>query len=126
MLASGVFIYKLVINNSAGTKDGKKAIEVGPLYETEEFTVNMAGTINHYIKAKFALEVTDEKVSKEIEERWPLLKDAIIRILSEQTEQTLLDSKGKEMLKQKLIKAMNNFLETGTIKQVYFETWLFT
>jgi flagellar basal body-associated protein FliL len=86
----------------------------------------MAGTINHYIKAKFALEVTDEKVSKEIEERWPLLKDAIIRILSEQTEQTLLDSKGKEMLKQKLIKAMNNFLETGTIKQVYFETWLFT
>ncbi len=116
MLGSSFFVYKLVMAKSSATE---KLEEVaGPKIETEEFTANLAGKLNHYLVAKFTLEVTNEKVKIELEEKQPELKHAINMVLMAQTEE-VLTPEGKINLQNSLLEEINNFLTKGEIKKVY-------
>ncbi|MDD2211470.1 MAG: flagellar basal body-associated FliL family protein [Clostridia bacterium] len=117
MLGSGFFIYQLVLAKSLGSE--KALTKIGPIYETEEFVVNMSGSVNRYIKAQFALELSNKKVKKELEEKMPLLLDTVIMILSDQTVE-VLKPQGKEILKNNLIEAINKFLDKGKIEKIYY------
>jgi len=123
MFSSGFFIYKLVLANPTNAE--KQLTEVGPMYETEEFLVNLSGSVNHYIKAKFALELSDKKVSRELGEKLPLLKDTVIMILSNKAADDL-DVQGKEDLKLELIEEINKFLDEGKILKIHYLTILLT
>ncbi|MGI6587746.1 MAG: flagellar basal body-associated FliL family protein [Peptococcia bacterium] len=117
MLSSGFFVYKLVLANSLDAE--KSVTKVGPIYETEEFVVNFSGSVNRYIKAQFALELSNKKVKKELEEKKALLYDAVILILSEQKGE-VLSSKGKEVLKNSLIQSINKFLDKGSVEKIHY------
>jgi flagellar basal body-associated protein FliL len=105
--------------------DEKPKVEVGPVYETEEFTVNIANTLNHFIKVKFAIELSNEKVLKEIEKKLPIIQDAIIMNLSGQDLQSLSSIEGKEKLKETLLIAINNIFEEGHANKIYFKNIIF-
>lgn len=102
------------------------AEKTGPLYETDEFTVNAANSYNHYIKAQFALEMSSEKLKEELTEKKPILKDAIIMVLSVQPIDTLNTQKGKEDLKNSLREAINSFLTKGQVTRIYIESIIFS
>lgn len=120
---SSFFIYQFFAQKAANTEQqGKK---VGPIYETQEFTVNASESVNHYIKTQFALELSDDKALKELESKLPLLQDTVIMVLSEQSAD-VLTAEGKEKLKTNLIKSINSFLDKGTIENIYFKTLLFS
>jgi len=123
MFSSGFFIYKLVLANPTNTE--KQLTEVGPMYETEEFLVNLSGSVNHYIKAKFALELSDKKVIDEFGEKIPLLKDTVIMVLSNKTADDL-NAQGKEDLKLELIEEINKFLDQGKVLKVHYLVILLT
>ncbi len=57
-----------------------------------------------------------------IQEREPMIKDAIIRVLSSKTAQEVLSAEGKEKLKEELIEAINEAigLEEAPITNIYF------
>ena len=123
MFSSGFFIYKLVLANPTNTE--KQVTEVGPMYETEEFLVNLSGSVNHYIKARFALELSDKKVVDELGKKLPLLKDTVIMILANKTVDDL-DAQGKEDLKLELIKEINKFLDQGKVLKIHYLAILLT
>ena len=58
----------------------------------------------------------------QMKEREPMIKDAIIRILSSKTTQEVLTVEGKEKLKEELIEGINEAigLEEGPVVNVYF------
>lgn len=119
----GISAYWVItLQADASEKTGLKA---GPIYETEEFTVNMSNTLNHFIKARFALELSDNKALKELEEKMPMMRDKIIMVLSGQSLDTLSTLEGKEDLKRFLIKAINEILETGQVKEIYYQNIIF-
>lgn len=118
---SAVWIYSIVMS---GDKDQTE--EFGPVFETEEFTVNLSESLNHYIKARFALELDNKKALEELEEKLPILQDSVIMVLSRQHMDSLSTMEGKEMLKESLIKAINSFLHKGQVTKVYFKNIIFS
>ena len=86
--------------------------------ELEEFTVNLADSDRpHYVKVTVALEVTDDKTAKEIEEKLlARARDAIIMALSRQYFADLNTAAGKQTLKRQLAAAVNEAMPPGTGK----------
>lgn len=123
LAGAGLLIYTQVL---AKEDNGAKVEKVGPILETEEFTVNVSQATNRYIKAKFALEVSDEKALKELEGKKALLQDKIIMVLSSQSVDELSTVEGKEACKKDIIKAVNSFLEKGEVTKVYFTNIIFS
>jgi flagellar basal body-associated protein FliL len=117
MIGSGFFVYKLVLANSLDAE--KSVTKVGPIYETEEFVVNFSGSVNRYIKAQFALELSNNKIKKELEKKKVLLNDTVILILLKQTE-GVLTPHGSEDLKKDLIESINKFLDKGSVVKIHY------
>lgn len=103
----------------------KQKIEIGPVYETEEYTVNIANTLNHFIKAKFAIELSNEEALQEVETKLPIIQDTIIMVLSGQDLQTLSTVEGKEKLKETVLKSINDILEDGQANKIYYKNIIF-
>lgn len=101
------------------------SLEVGPVFETEEYTVNIANTLNHFIKAKFALELDSEEAIEEVGKKLPIIQDAIIMVLSGQELQNLNTVEGKEELKKTVLKAVNDILEDGEAIKIYYKNIIF-
>lgn len=123
LAGGGLIVYFQVLAHESPDPAVEK---VGPIYETEEFTVNTAQSANRYIKAQFALELTNEKVRKELDDKLPLLQDRVIMVLSAQRMDELSTSEGKEALKKSLIEAINKFLEKGQVTKIYFKNIIFS
>lgn len=115
------WIFRLSTNPTPEAVD-----KFGPVYETEEFTVNLSESVKHFAKAKFALELSEEKVAEELEEKLPILQDTIIMVLSKQSLETLSTVEGKEALKTSLIKEINEFLNGGHVTKIYYKTFIFS
>lgn len=121
LAGAGFWIYRITMNPPQET-----AKKFGPIYETEEFTVNSSESIKHFVKAKFALELSDEKVAEELDKKLPMLQDTIIMVLSRQSLETLGTVEGKEMLKKSLIDSINKFIDKGSVNKIYFKTFIFS
>jgi len=124
LAGAGLFIYTQILAKEDPVP--AKGEKVGPILETEEFTVNVSQATSRYIKAKFALEVSDEKVLEELEAKKALLKDRIIIVLSSQSLDELSTVEGKEACKKAVAKAINSFLEKGEVTKVYFTNIVFS
>lgn len=98
--------------------------KMGPTKSMGEFVVNLTSTRSYrYIKTEVYVELEDEELSEEIDERYPQLRDAINAILRSQTEE---DIKEPELvtLKQKILEKINEYLVEGKVKNVYFDEFV--
>ena len=122
MLGSGFIVYKYVL---AKSQTDDSLTKVGPVYETEEFIVNFSGSAKHYLKTQLALELSNKKVIKELEEKKPLLQDTINMILLNQDIE-VLTSEGREVLKEHLKESINDFLDKGKVEKIHYLVFLLT
>ncbi|MFZ5943699.1 MAG: flagellar basal body-associated FliL family protein [Bacillota bacterium] len=100
--------------------------EIGPLYNSPEFTVNLANSNGRrFLMTQFSLEVENKKVLKEIEEKLPVFQDRVIIILSSQTAEELNTVEGKENLKKLLTDNINGILSEGKILNIYFNNFVY-
>ena len=95
---------------------------VGVMYKLEPaFIVNLADPeLTMYARVSLTLEVSSPEVITEVQKREPIIRDAIIEILSNKTSRELRSPEGREQRKLEIIKRVNTVLVQGGIRNVYF------
>lgn len=99
--------------------------EIGPMVDIDEFIVNIISSDTpHYVKASLTVELTNEEVKIEVEQRMPQVRDAVLLLIGNKTFEELQDLQGKRQLKAELISKMNSFLRAGKVKSIYFTNFV--
>lgn len=97
------------------------AATIGPMVDISEFIVNIiSDEANHYVKASLTIELTNETVKDELNQRMPQIRDAILLLVGNKSYEELLDLQGKKQLKAELTSKINSILQTGKVKAIYF------
>lgn len=95
--------------------------QVGVMMDLGAFTVNLADRdVDAYARVSITLELSNEKVKREVEKRLPIIKDAIIDVLSSKTSSFVKTPEGRESLRLELIKRINTILLEGGVRNIYF------
>ena len=106
-------------------KKDAEALEIGPIYPLDPFTVNLKSSgATRYLKCTINLEIDSPETQPELDKMKPLMRDIIIRILSSKTVPEISTAKGKEKLKEEIKKNLNAKLATGEIRNVYFTAFV--
>lgn len=118
---------KTVVN--VGTSVSARASDygkMGPLFPiADEFRVNLlTQTGKKILLTKISLELDKPESQPEIETKLPVLCDAIIEILSSKSFEEVATTKGKNRVKDEIVQRLNEFLIDGSIKNVYFTSFL--
>lgn len=95
--------------------------ELGPMIDIESFIVNILdeqGT--RYLKAAITLEADNPETAEELDARLPQIRDAILLLVGNKTFGELSDLQGKLQLRADLINRLNEILQSGTLKKIYF------
>jgi len=105
--------------------DLTQTTEIGPMVNIEEFVVNIiSGDTPHYVKASLTLELSNENVKPEVEQRMPQVRDAVLLLIGNKTYQELQDLQGKRQLKAELKSKINSFLQSGKVRAIYFTNFV--
>ncbi|MCS6957950.1 MAG: flagellar basal body-associated protein FliL [Aquificaceae bacterium] len=109
------------------SKKGKKEetapapSQVGVMMDLGAFTVNLADRdVDAYARVSVTIELSNEKVRAEVEKRLPIIKDAIIDVISSKTSSFVKTPEGRESLRLELIKRINTILFEGGVRNIYF------
>lgn len=99
--------------------------KLGVMYNLGSFLVNLADkNANTYAKVSITLELSNKKVQQEVVKRLPIIKDAVINLLSSKTYDEIRTPEGKEELRLELIKRINAILVTGGVQNIYFTQFI--
>ncbi len=99
--------------------------EIGPMVNIDEFIVNIiSADTPHYVKASLTVELSNEAVKEEVEQRMPQMRDTVLLLIGNKTYEELQDLQGKRQLKAELSNKMNSFLQAGSVKSIYFTNFV--
>lgn len=115
------------VEKKPAKKKGEVTADVGVIYPLDVFTVNLvsdSGT--KYLKCKIELEQNIETLTPELDKKIPIIKDKIIETLSSKSVEEISTGKGKERLKEEIINKINEVLNDGFIKNIYFTDFVVT
>jgi flagellar FliL protein len=97
----------------------------GHIMSIEEFTVNLNETSgSRYLQVKINLELEQESLEPEIEERMPVIRDTILLLLSGLDFEDISTPEGKQALKEAIKLRIEQILRAGVVRQVLFEDFL--
>jgi len=106
---------------SSNTMNSKKLSDIGILYPLDTFTVNLKSDQGRrYLKATISLELNGEELSLELDNKSPVIRDRIIRILSSKTLEEISSKKGKQKVSEQIIDIMNSMIVDGSVEGIYF------
>lgn len=93
----------------------------GNLKLLDPFIVNLADAEGQrYLKAVIQLEVDRPEGEGEIQVKLPQIRDEILMILSNKTFEDVSTTAGKKMVKREIASAVNRYITSGQVTQVYF------
>ncbi|RDU60970.1 flagellar basal body-associated protein FliL [Helicobacter marmotae] len=119
---------KIIVGNTISVRSTDK-FAPGLIYPLEgpiAFTVNlMTQTGKRYLKTsmQFELDKDESKANAtkaELDKKMPMLKDTIIEILSSKSLEDVATTKGKNRVKDEIVKRINEFLIDGQVSDVFF------
>ncbi|MDU7693009.1 MAG: flagellar basal body-associated FliL family protein [Helicobacter sp.] len=107
------------------TKDAS-LVHIGPLYSMPApFVINLISPTNKsYLKVSITLELSNPKLSPEIDQKIPILQSKIIETISSKSVEEVATEKGKERIKSELIERLNQVLIDGSIKNIFFTEFI--
>lgn len=106
---------------ASGKNEAVSPEDLGPMIDIESFIVNILdeqGT--RYLKAAITLEADNAETAEEVNERLPQVRDAILLLVGNKTFRELSDLQGKLQLRADLMARLNEILQAGEIKRIYF------
>ena len=112
----------LVGGGEASRKEAEKTpAKPGFIYSLDPFVVNLADAdASRYLKVRMEIESLEGKESKEITDRMPRLRDAILTLLSSKTYKEIYEPEGKKRLKEEIIQRANQLWVGSQARAVYF------
>ncbi|MEN3028122.1 MAG: flagellar basal body-associated FliL family protein [Aquificaceae bacterium] len=122
LVAGGVGAYFLLFAKKEKKEESAPPpTQVGVMMELGVFTVNLADrNVDAFARVAITLELSNEKVRQEVERRLPIIKDAIIDIISSKTSSFVRTPEGRENLRLELIRRINTILFEGGVRNIYF------
>jgi len=125
LLAGGGAAYFFLFGKKDTKEEKKPSLieqEVGIMYKLDPaFIVNLADPeATVYARVSITLELANQEVLREVQKKEPMIRDAIIEIISSKTSQELKKPEGKEQLKMEILKRINTILTKGGVRNVYF------
>lgn len=101
--------------------DTRKLSQIGILYPLDTFTVNLKSDAGRrYLKATISLELNGKELSVELDNKSPVIRDRIIRILTSKTLEEISSKKGKQKVSEQIMDTLNSMISDGSIKGIYF------
>jgi len=98
----------------------------GTLYPMESFLVNISSESGaKFLQTQMELELADPALEDEVTRKKAALRDAIIVLLSSRTYKELREASGMKLLRADILKAINNLLTTGKVRDIYFTQFHF-
>lgn len=98
----------------------------GTLYPMESFLVNIASDQGpKFLQTQMELEMPDAALEDEITRKKAAIRDAVIVLLSSRTYKQLREANGMVKLRQDILRAVNNLLSTGKVREIYFTQFHF-
>lgn len=103
----------------------ENARQVGEIHVIEDLVVNPAESGgSRYVAASVAFEVNDPEMIPDFERHDPQIKDFLIRLLGSRTVAELADVRTREQLRQDIRSEMEKTFGEGSIKAVYFVSFV--
>lgn len=91
------------------------------VYAIKDIVVNPAGTGGQrFLSVSFGFELSSTELATELETREPVVRDALITILSSKTVAQLTDTKHKEIIRYQIKKRVEQLLNTDELEGVYY------
>jgi len=107
--------------SSGNYSDSRKLNDIGILYPLDTFTVNLKSDAGRrYLKVTMSLELEGEELSLELDNKSPVLRDRVIRILTSKTLEEISSKKGKQKISEQIMDTLNAMISDGRIKGIYF------
>ncbi|MDE7235713.1 flagellar basal body-associated protein FliL [Helicobacter japonicus] len=119
---------KIIVGNTVSVRSTDK-FAPGLIYPAEgpiNFTVNlMTQTGKRYLKTSMQFELDKDEIKAnatkmELDKKLPMVKDTIIEILSSKSLEDVAATKGKNRVKDEIVKRINEFLIDGQVSDVFF------
>ncbi|MEW6412662.1 MAG: flagellar basal body-associated FliL family protein [Candidatus Zixiibacteriota bacterium] len=104
-------------------KPHKKSGEAGEalIHEINNIVINPAGTGgSRFLSVSFGFDLASPALAAQFERREPIIRDALITILSSKTVQQLTDPKEKEIVRYQIKKRLCQLMESDGITGVYY------
>ncbi len=99
----------------------EEADTIGPMYSLNSFVVNLAEAgSNRYLRVTMELELDNELLKTELEQRLPQVRNAMLMILPTKKTADINTVDGKLAMRDQLIDEINSFLTTGEVTNIYF------
>lgn len=109
------------VKKSESHGESKKGGEGSFLYSIKDIVVNPAGTGgSRFLSVSFGFELKTQMLETDFEEREPLVRDALITILSSKTVAQLTDTKQKEIMRYQIKKRLADLFHTEDLEAVYY------
>ena len=103
------------------SKSGASEEEGSLVYVVKDLVINPAGTNgSRFLSVSFGLEMETTEAQAELVARDPLVRDALITIMSSKTVAQLTDAREKEITRLQIKKRLSDLLESSDIAAVYF------
>ena len=83
------------------------------------FASNLSGQ-RRVFKVSIAADAEFDKSAKDIQEKRPAIREAVIQLISQKTFEELSSAEGKELLGTELAASINKVLGYPAIKRIYF------
>ncbi len=119
--------FKLLSRDENLPPEKRKAVEGAPgfLYQMEPFIVNLADSEpRRYLKIRIVMESGEPKVNGEYEKRLPQLRDNILVILSSKVYNEIMDSEGKQKLREEIKGRTNQVLQNFKVQRILFTEFI--
>ncbi len=101
--------------------DGEQGESTSIIYAVKDIVVNPSGTGgSRFLSVSFGFELESAGLAAEFEAREPLVRDALITILSAKSVAQLTDPKQKEIARYQIKKRVSQLMETDELTAVYY------
>ncbi len=102
-------------------KKSEKGEGGGVVYTIKDIVINPAGTGgSRFLSVSFGFELGSAALAREFEDREPLVRDALITILSSKTVAQLTDIKQKEIMRYQIKHRLSQLFQTEDLEGVYY------
>lgn len=129
LIVTGGIIFLLIIFAAVfvigytmiGGKNNEERTTLGPIFESEEYTVNLLNAGGRrFLRTQFTVEVDNKKAVNEIHTKMPIFNHIILRVLGNLTLQDLELPGAKDKIGAQLTGALNDILDEGQVTNIFF------